>query len=101
MNHQNPASRLLFFADATSHAATSVTAMAGHCTESSSASRFTRSSAPVVRALERRKVELAHLQHRGERTLRLLIGLRKPVGHLYGYDLPRQAVLVLEPAAHV
>src|SRR6478736_7042704 len=61
MNHQKPCPRRFRLCDATSHAATSVTAMAGHCTASRTAS-FTGSA--VVGLLERGDVELAHLHQR-------------------------------------
>src|SRR5689334_10195988 len=96
-NHQNPASRRDFFCDATSQAANSVTAMAGHWMASSQSNLLST----FVGAFQRRDVEFSHLEQRGHGPLALLVGIAEPVDHLLRHHLPGQAVLVLEPAAHV
>src|SRR5262245_43571322 len=55
---------------------------------------------PLVGALERRNVELLHLQERFRHPLRLLdVAIAKHGGQYRWHDLPREAEAVLEPAA--
>src|SRR6185295_2824042 len=98
MNHQKPISRRWRFCDATSQAANSVTAMAGHWIASSIAPL---TSSSVVGLLERGDFELAHLQQRLHDAFRLRVRLAEPVDHFLRHHLPREPVLVLEPAADV
>src|SRR5690242_53098 len=57
-------------------------------------------SASVARLLQRGDVELAHLQHRRHDALRPRgIGVARELDHLARHDLPRDAELVLQPAA--
>src|SRR5690349_17104950 len=99
MNHQNPCARRDGWRDATSQAAMSVTAMAGHWMASS---QFAASMLlATIGAFERGDVEFAHLHHRGECALRSLVRLDEPVEHLRGHHLPGESISILEPAAHL
>src|SRR5262245_48363964 len=85
MKTQKPASRRDFVRDATSQAASSVTAMAGHC---STSSQGPDALLARVCPFERRDIELAHLEQRGHHALGFRVRLTEPLDHLARHDLP-------------